>query len=317
MKDLYFIYEITPRCNNDCLYCYNVWKENNSYPAGELQLPQIKKLFAKLLSEVVPERITIAGGEPLLHPDILEVSSFLSSRNIKVGIATNGTLFKEETADRLIKCGVDYFEISLSSADPEVYAELSNNDKLSQIRNAILKVKKCGARIVVSFVATKQNLADLEEVIDLCFAFSADGLAINRFTYSGRGLKYKSRLKISLSELKNILETANEKSKKYNFPVSITIPVESCLIDHSHYPYLRFGGCSCGREKWVIDSVGNLRICEQNPRILGSLFDDSFYRLSNLDYVRKFKNDNLKEKCFKCDYFNMCRGGCRYTRDAL
>ncbi|MCK5475816.1 MAG: radical SAM protein [Candidatus Pacebacteria bacterium] len=313
MKDLYFIYEITPRCNNDCLYCYNVWKENSSYLCGELRAVQIKELFTKLFSEVVPKRITIAGGEPLMHTDLFEVISFLRSENIMVSIATNGTLLSEEAIRRLVTSGVDYFEISLVSLNPKTYQRLSQNSKLSQVKKAILSVKKYKVKLTVSFVANKLNLDDLEDVIDFCYVSSVDSLAINRFTEGGRGSKNRSLLAISDSELKEVLKLANYKSKEYNFPINITIPIENCLINHDEYPFLNFGACECGQRKWAIDPLGNLRICEQNPHILGNLLDKSFSQLSNLDDVYKFRKDNLTDDCENCKLFDSCRGGCRYT----
>ncbi|MCK5491039.1 MAG: radical SAM protein [Candidatus Pacebacteria bacterium] len=314
MKNPYFIYEITPRCNSNCLYCYNIWKENSSYPHGELRIVQIKELFTKLFSEVIPKRITIAGGEPLMYSDLFEVISFLRSQNIMVSIATNGTLLSEGILKKLIASGVDYFEISLVSLNSKTYERLSRNNKLPQAKKAILNIKKYKARLAVSFVINKLNFENIEDVIDFCYASSVDVLALNRFALGGRGLKYKSLLQISNFELKTVLKIANQKSKEYNFPINITIPIENCLINHNEYPFLNFGGCECGRRKWVIDPLGNLRICEQNPHILGSLFKKSFYELSGLDKIHEFKKDNLRDSCNSCKLFDFCRGGCRYTR---
>ena len=167
----YFIYELTSRCNNDCLYCYNVWKERRNYPKGELALPEIKKLFEKLLKEVILIGITLTGGEPLLHANILEISSFLAGKKLKVGIATNGILLDKTMMQRLTDSGVSYFEISLVSTNQETYSLLTGDEQLKKVKEAILNVKRAKAELAISFVLTKLNLADLEETIDLCFAF--------------------------------------------------------------------------------------------------------------------------------------------------
>lgn len=310
----YLIYEITARCNSNCLYCYNVWKQKRSYPQEELSLPEIKKLFTKLLAESNFSGITLAGGEPLLHPDILAVAAFLSSKNIKVGLASNGTLPEETTIRQLIDAGVKYFEISLPGIREKTYQMLTGSAQLTKVRRAILKIKKYKAQLTVTTVITKLNLADFDEILELCIAFSVDNLALNRFVPGGTGLKHLADLSLSNEELTAILLRANEQSQKCNFPINITIPVESCVIEHSKYPYLNFGACVCGKIKWVIDPLGNLRICEQNPAIIGNLFQRSFNELRQSSVVKHFQNNNLKSNCHKCDQYKSCGGGCRFLR---
>ena len=312
----YFIFEITSRCTGDCIFCYNVWKQDETYPQRELSLPEIKRLFNKLVEEVAPAGITLTGGEPLLYPDILEVVPFLSGKKIDVGIATNGMLLDESLARELTARGASYFEISLMTTDEKNFSRMTGGGSFKKVKEAIINVKKERAKLTVSFVLTKLNLVDLEETIDLCFAFSADSLALNRFVPGGNGLKHLSELQLGRSDLERALAVANAKSAEFNFPVNVTIPVESCIIDHQQYPHLNFGTCACGRDKWVIDPAGNLRTCEQNPEILGNLFDNSFSELARKETVDLFRHDNLKSGCDKCERLNYCGGGCRFLRES-
>lgn len=310
----YFIYEVTPRCTNDCKYCYNVWQNNSSYPNGELSLTETKKLFDKLLKETNTEGITLTGGEPLLHKDIFAIVSFLNDKNIKIGLATNGVLLNEENTKSLVDRGVSYFEVSLLSINQKTYSYLCQNKELEKVKKAILNIKNLGARLTVSCVITKYNLDDIEEAIDLSFAFLADTIALNRFVPGGSGLNYLSELEINEEELKDVLLIADNKANEYNLPINITIPIEHCIINQDNYPNLNFGSCVCGQKKWVIDPVGNLRTCEQNPSILGSLFDNSFSRLSQLEDVKLFQDNNLKVECDTCKKFSNCGGGCRFLK---
>ncbi len=311
----YFVYEITSRCTNDCIYCYNVWKDNGNNSEEELSLLEIKKLFCKLSEEITPAGVTLTGGEPLLHPDILEVASFLAYKNIRVGIATNGILLDEEMTRKLTDSGVSYFEVSLDSIDQKKYSYLTHNHKLKNVKNAILNIKKHDAELTVSFTLTKLNLDDLEETIDYCFAFSADSIALNRFVPGGSGLKNLSQLQLKTEDLKRALSIADKKSKEYNLPINVTIPIESCIIDHKQYPHLNFGVCACAKNKWVIDFSGNLRTCEQNSEVLGSLFDNGFLELAQSKAVKLFRQNNFKNDCNKCEQFSHCGGGCRFLHN--
>jgi AdoMet-dependent heme synthase len=311
----YFIFEITQRCTSDCLYCYNVWKQDGNYPIGEMSLPEIKLLFNKLSDETAISGVTLTGGEPLLRADMLEVVSFLSEKKIKVGIATNGVLLDEAVARKLTENGAGYFEISLPSIDDDNHSRLTRDDRLKNVRESIINVKKERAKLTVSIVLTKLNIRDLEETIDLCFAFSADGVALNRFIPGGESLKHISELQISAAELEYALSIADRKSEEHNFVINVTIPVEPCMVSHKKYPHLNFGSCACGRDKWVIDPIGNLRTCEQNPDILGNLFEHSFSELARSEAADRFQQANLKSGCSECERFRYCGGGCRFIRN--
>ncbi|MDD5341798.1 MAG: radical SAM protein [Patescibacteria group bacterium] len=314
MNRPYIIFEVTPRCNNNCLYCYNVWKENKKYPRGELRLASIKVLFKKLLAEIKPKFIILSGGEPLLHPDIFNIVNLLYGLGNKVGLATNGTLLDEEKVRRLTKDGVKYFEISLDTTYPKTYFQLSGNNQLEKVRQAILAVKKFRIPLTASFTITKSNHTDIADVVDLCFAFSVDSIALNRFVPGGAGIKNIETLQISRRELEDTLRIANHKNAQDNIQVNITIPIEPCEVDHKKYPHLKFGTCGCGKDKWVIDPLGNLRTCEQNPEILGNLFDKNFNELSNLDEVKTFRQKNAKPICDQCQSYINCGGGCRFIK---
>ncbi|MCU0652996.1 MAG: radical SAM protein [Candidatus Pacebacteria bacterium] len=314
-KPYFFVFEITKKCNNDCFYCYNVWKERADYPTKELELAEIEKLFGKIFAKIKPQNITLTGGEPMLRTDIYEIATLAKNCGAKVGIATNGTLLDEEKTDRLVACGITYFDISLVSLDKDRYATLSNNDKLSDLKRAILAVKKRRIPLTLSFTITKINIADIGDFIDLGFSFSADNLALNRFVPGGRGLKNIEMLAPSASEFESVLGIANDRAEKYRVPVNITVPVEACRINHKKYPRLNFGACVCGRQKWAIDPAGNLRTCEQNPDILGNLLEKSFAELIETNPAKKFQESNFHGNCIECGDFGRCGGGCRFLRD--
>lgn len=308
----YFVFEITRRCNSNCLYCYNVWKQEKGYPAGELSISGIRRLFDKLLSEVTPAGVTIAGGEPLLHPETAETLKYLSTKSVAVGIATNGVFLDEEMAVRLAGAGVERFEISIPALDAGRYRRLMGEDGSGPARRALLLARQAGAKSTISFVITRLNMSDIGEVIDLAAAFSADSVSLNRFVPGGEGLRHSSGLLPSRDELEETLTTADNRSEKLGIPVAVTIPIEPCVIVHERFPHLHFGTCCCGKEKWVIDPLGNLRTCEQNPEILGSLFEKGFEELACSIRADRFRKDNLRAECTNCiDYFR-CGGGCRF-----
>jgi len=87
-----FILEVETKCNQDCSYCYNIWKANQDYNYGKLFLSEYLKAIDKIIKEGKPKNITITGGEPMLREDIFEIIEFIRKKRVPVNIITNGTL---------------------------------------------------------------------------------------------------------------------------------------------------------------------------------------------------------------------------------
>lgn len=51
-----------------------------------------KVFIVEQVEKYKPTRVTLTGGEPLLHPQVMEILRYLTQRKISVNIVTNGTL---------------------------------------------------------------------------------------------------------------------------------------------------------------------------------------------------------------------------------
>lgn len=314
MIDPFLVFEITTRCNNNCIFCYNVWIENKNYLIGELSTSKIVELFDKIFSEIHPGGIAITGGEPLLYKNIVEIIQYLKKYVDNLFFITNGTMLTGNKIDNLIDKGITLFDIPLISLKKEKYIKLCGKDNLDKVKAALINIKKRKVRLNVSIIITRENIGEIDDLIDFAFSFSADSIALNRFVPRNKKHRRNKMLWIEDEEMEKALFKANEKCKKYKIPIYVTIPVENCLIEHSKFSYIQFGTCLCGTKKWAIDPFGNLRTCEQNPLILGNLLNSSFFELTSNYKAEAFKNNLLLKECFDCDKFANCGGGCRFLR---
>ncbi|MDI7267846.1 MAG: radical SAM protein, partial [Myxococcota bacterium] len=67
------LFEVTARCNNRCIYCYNVWKIPGSSTPPDLPTEQAADLIrrvARARGRGRPRQISFTGGEPLLRDDL-------------------------------------------------------------------------------------------------------------------------------------------------------------------------------------------------------------------------------------------------------
>ena len=83
------IWNLIRRCNLNCKHCYSI-SADTDFP-GELSTDEVFAVMDDLKRFGVPV-LMLSGGEPLLRPDIFEVSRRAKDMGFYVGLSTNGTL---------------------------------------------------------------------------------------------------------------------------------------------------------------------------------------------------------------------------------
>jgi radical SAM protein with 4Fe4S-binding SPASM domain len=311
------IFEITQRCNLSCCYCYNVWKNRPRYPRGELATRDIKRLLEKAVAESRCRLVTLTGGEPLLREDIVDVVRFVRGLGVEVNLISNGTLLESGAVRSLVQAGVRMFELPLLSARRETHNRLVGGDAFDRVTEAVADVKLAGGLAVAVFIAMEDNIGDFEEVTELAFVLGVDGIMLNRFNPGGEGARRAAELLPSPAAMSRALEVADRAVEKYGIPVSSSIALQPCLIDISRYRNVSFGFCAAGspRAYYTLDSLGNLRMCNHTPSILGNLFDEPFRELAVNERARAF-TCALPAFCRGCSMAAECQGGCKAAAES-
>jgi MoaA/NifB/PqqE/SkfB family radical SAM enzyme len=164
--------EPTNACNLDCRTCIrNVWDE----PLGRMTGSTFERVVQGL-HEFSPVPAVFFGGygEPLAHPNIVEMIAQVKSLGVRAELITNGTLLTEYLSRQLIKAGVDVLWVSLDGATPETYADVRLGaalpeviDNIAHFRDARPFANLPRPEIGIAFVAMKRNIADLPAVLRL------------------------------------------------------------------------------------------------------------------------------------------------------
>jgi pyruvate-formate lyase-activating enzyme len=120
--------EITDICNIHCEGCYR------QHISGHKPLDQIREeiLFFKKWRN--PDNVSIAGGEPLIHPHVLDIISFISENGIKPVILTNGMALTPELLRDLKKVGLFGFTIHIDSHQSRPKWDGKTEEELNQLR---------------------------------------------------------------------------------------------------------------------------------------------------------------------------------------
>lgn len=101
--------EITDICNIHCEGCYR------QHLTGHKPLEQIKEeiLFFKRWRN--PDNVSIAGGEPLIHPQIMEIVAFIAEHGMKPIVLTNAVALTPEVMRELRRAKIAGFTIHIDS----------------------------------------------------------------------------------------------------------------------------------------------------------------------------------------------------------
>ena len=313
------IFEVTQHCNHACQHCYNVWQDarQSTYPAGQLDPARTLELLAKVLEETGCRHITLTGGEPLLRPDLLRIVEFLHGCHVQVTVISNGRLLDERAAAALIQAGVGLFELPLLSHLGEVHDELSGAPGAWQaVLTAMANIRLHHGQVVTAFVATRRNIEHLHKTIRLAFAFGARGVMFNRFNPGGRGREHLEEILPTIDQVRKALEVAESSWKEFGIPVSCSIPIQPCLIDHGPYPHVGFGFCAAGtsRAYYAMDPLGNLRPCNHSDTILGNLLVEPFAALTTPERMSAFASA-IPSFCSDCAHHRVCQGGCKASAE--
>ncbi len=305
------ILEVTTRCNLTCQYCYNVWN-GRSYPRGELETAEMCALIRRVCAETGCDLLTLTGGEPLLRDDLPVLVGEARARDVRVNLITNGTLLDAAGAAALVAAGVGLFETPLLGSDRRLALDLHGGDALSATQEAILLIREAGGAVVTAFVATARNIDQALDAAEISFALGAAGMMFNRFNPGGRGCREADALMPAPDALREALARLDRFSAESGFPVSCSIPIHPCILDTGPYGHLSFGFCAAAtpRAYYTVDPLGNLRMCNHSPGILGNIRTESFAALTAPARVAPFV-DPVPRDCEGCLRLAECRCGCR------
>ena len=96
------IWNLIRRCNLTCKHCYSI-SADKDFP-GELSTQEVFDVMDDLKRFRVPVLI-LSGGEPLLRPDIFDISRRAKEMGFYVGLSTNGTLIDETNIEHIAAIG--------------------------------------------------------------------------------------------------------------------------------------------------------------------------------------------------------------------
>ncbi|MBI3070676.1 MAG: radical SAM protein [Deltaproteobacteria bacterium] len=141
--------EPTSQCNLSCEGCY---REN--VKDGHLALDEIERHLDIFQRDRNPDGISIAGGDPLTHPQIVEIVTAVARRGLKPILNTNGVKLEEPLLRELRRVGLKAVTFHIDSKQGRKGWRGKNEIELCALREQLARtVAKVGG-ITCSFNQT-------------------------------------------------------------------------------------------------------------------------------------------------------------------
>ncbi len=188
LKEIYFY--LTEGCNLICRHCWlspKYQKENISYPVLSIEL------IKSIINQAKPLGLTavkLTGGEPLLHPEILEILKIIKVQNLSFSMETNGILCTAELAHEIASLKNPSISVSLDGADASTHEWVRGvsgcfDNAIKGIRNFV----NAGLKPQIIFTVMRYNKDQLEPIVRLAESLGAGSVKFNLVQPTGRGEK--------------------------------------------------------------------------------------------------------------------------------
>ncbi|MFW9913470.1 MAG: radical SAM protein [Candidatus Thorarchaeota archaeon] len=203
------IIEITGQCNLKCNVCFA------EAPYGDhLSFTQIADMINQYVScETEPEILQLSGGEPTLHPELIEIVRYGKSLGIEdVAISTNGLkLLEEEYVVELAQIDPVIY-LQFDTLRPDVSMELRGRD-LTDIKKAAVEVcNRSGmTTVLVPTLAKGLNDNEIGNLIDYALAQPrVFGVNFQPVSLTGRITTSHPLQTLSVPEILDLVEAQTE-----------------------------------------------------------------------------------------------------------
>jgi radical SAM protein with 4Fe4S-binding SPASM domain len=287
-------WEITDRCNLDCIICYNPRKRT------DLKKTKIINILDELL-ELGVEKIKYGGGDPPLRKDFPQILEETIKRKFSTTFSTNGYAINEEIVNKIADTGLRKVQISVDG-NKQIHNYIRQNSQSYQRAiNAIMLFKNKNFDISVATTLVKPNIKCLDDIYEMC-----NFLEIKRW----RVMKYIPTKEIELMPSVHEYNAAQEwlESKMHISSVDIFVEREFDKIGNKKdaHDFQCFGG----KTTMSIKSNGEVTPCSYFPDlIIGDLNKNSVREIWNKKSMNEFQKIDFGNKL--CEYYKNCAGGCK------
>ena len=204
-------------CDHDCWYC--AYHDPNLQLGENMQMKD--RLSREKLLEIVDDAAEMGvkavtfsgGGEPLIHPNIVEAVNKLGEHKLQVATLSNGSHLHKDVAEAFARYGT-WVRISIDGYDPASYAK-QRNVKVSEFDKIIGNMRKFAEMrsdcvLGVNFIVDKKNYNNIFQFACLMKDIGVNHLKIMGVLISNDGKECNSYHEEISSQVKDQIDACRK-----------------------------------------------------------------------------------------------------------
>jgi SynChlorMet cassette radical SAM/SPASM protein ScmF len=315
LRSIYFY--LTEGCNLACRHCWIAPKfdAEGTYPTLPIDLFETAIREAKPLGLQI---VKLTGGEPLMHPDFINLLEIIRQEGLGLTIETNGVLCTSEKAAEIAKSKNRSVSVSFDGANADTHEWVRG--VVGSFKNASQGVKNlvdAGIRPQIIMTIMRKNLDQVEAVVRMAENLGAGSVKFNFVQPVARGGCMDEDETLNIEEIIRMGQYIEEDlARMTKLPLILGYPqafrsLKSIAKDK--------GGGRCGILNIIgVISSGHYALCGIGNHIPELIFgvvgkDDlqEIWRTSSV--INELRNNfpgNLDGVCGRCILRFYCQGYC-------
>lgn len=313
--------DITNDCNNNCIGCWC-----NSPFLGDRRLPPeiksqtlsfstIKSFLDEAVQMGAKEIYYAGGGEPFMHPRIMDILEYTKKIGLICYANTNFTLIDEKIAKQLVDLKLDHLTVSVWAGTAETYLKTHPNKseetfyKIKETLGYLNSLKDTYKKpyIKVYHVVSNINYHEILEMIDFALDTKSESL---EFTVIDTIPDATDALLLDKKESEKVLHKCDileYKMKKGEFKNRLEIlnfehfykRISNSFAEDGQYDKGLLDGLPC-YVGWTFARIladGNVNSCLKSHRFsVGNIYEENFSKIWNSHKQKEFRKNALGPK---------------------
>lgn len=287
---------MTNNCNMRCPHCF---VSAGMVEKQELNVEKILTVIGEIEKINGPTDIVVSGGEPLVHPGILQLLKGLKGHN--VSLFSNGALINENNYAIIADCCQEV-QISFEGVTQDAYERIRGRGNYNKALHAIELLKTTGIKITLAITIIPSTV---ENIRDHLIPF------VNSFEYENLEIRLNDNIEMTGNAL-TMDFSGFDKYEVDKMMLSLVGQLQDMGVTKvaSSGRNVKFRNCGIGTNI-VIDANGKIYPCNKFSSYYCGLDEEMSLIFRDFNELNRSTSTDFMRKCKKCELRYICAGGCR------
>jgi len=303
------IAELTYRCPLRCAYC------SNPVNYAEVREALNADVWSRVFSEAAALgvlHVGLTGGEPTLHPEVLDIVRGAARAELYSHLVTAGTTLDRQGLEEFKNAGLRSVQLSIQDSRAESSDAVAGVESFDRKIGFAADVRALDLPLILNVPLHRNNLEHVGDIIDLAAKLGAHRVELANTQYNGWALHNRA----SLMPTPEQLERAERVVEEARARIGPRMDILWVLPDYfEKFPKPCSGGW--GLQAMVVAPNGDVMPCHGASVIpeldFANVRDhDLAWIWTDSDAFNRFRGtDWMPEPCQSCDRREIDFGGCR------